>query len=234
MRWSDIGVAVAAVLLAPALAGAEGHYSHDGVEVTPFLALAVGGEVDHPTFGETEFEESGSYGLVVDVPIRPGFQLELLFSHQSTELQIGEGVFGSPGIVDFDVEYFHVGALWEWGPSHRTRPWRRARENSGPDDDQINERRLPIRPFVTVTGGLAEWNPQGVRNDSETMISVGVGGGVKFVLGRHVGIRLDGRLLGSFANGSGDLFCSPDGCLGDLPGSFLVQFHAAAGLLLKF
>lgn len=221
-------VCVLALALLPALAAAD-----EGVEVTLFGGVRVGGAVEEVDGGDSEFEEGVSYGIAVDVPIGDGVQIEVLISHQEAELVAGQGVPGSPRQLDLDVDYFHVGALWEWGPERRTRPFRR---HKGKDRATLPPPPAPprTRPFMTVTGGLAEFNPRGQQLDSESFFSFAVGGGAKHVLGDHVGLRFEGRIFGSWVDGSREVFCNPDGCFGRVSGSILWQFEGTVGLMLKF
>ena len=221
-------VAVAlALALTPALAGA------DDLEIGLFLGYRVGGELENPRVGDIELDEDLSYGLFFDIPLRDGVQLEFLWSHQEAQMDVGEGFFGSPELIELDVDYYHVGALWEWGPRYRTRPYKRGRQEPGaPEED------LRWRPFLSVTGGLAEWNPKQFPPvpplDSETLPSFSLGGGAKFVLGDFVGLRFEGRFFGSVVGGSRDLFCAGDDCLGTVSGSVLWQFEGTVGVLINF
>ena len=91
-----------------------------------------------------------------------------------------------------------------------------------------------VRPFVVATIGATYMDPKGAGLNPETKFSLSLGGGVKFYLSEHVGIRLDGRWFGTFIGGSGSVFCSDGKCLIDVQGDVLSQFSANAGVILAF
>ncbi len=216
--WKPVMIAVVALALAPALAAA------DDFEIGLLLGYRLGGELESPG-GDVEFDEDFAYGLLVGVPLRDGMQLELLWSRQETSIVAGEGIFGSPELVDLDVDYYHLGLLWEWGPSY---PSRRFRPDH-PDPDGIR-----LRPFFTVSAGLAEMNPARFPLDSESQLSASLGGGAKYLLGDFIGLRFEGRFFGTFLGGSREMFCAGERCLGTLSGSVLWQFQGSVGLVINF
>jgi hypothetical protein len=157
------------LLLAPLLANAQVR-----VELTPYYGFRWGGEIsaeDNQLFAiDVEFENSSSYGLMIDFPINQSFMVELMMSRQSTEF-IGDGGLFSPseGLLDVDVSYFHVGALWQWNGEH-------------------------VLPYVVGSLGLTQLDPDlpGIKDEE---LSAGFGGGVKLMLNPHIGLRLDARFI---------------------------------------
>jgi hypothetical protein len=90
-----------------------------------------------------------------------------------------------------------------------------------------------ITPFVAVTLGATRFDPKRSGLSSATGFSFAIGGGGKFFLGRHVGIRLDGRLYGTLVGGGGGVFCG-GGCTIAFTGNAFWQLELNAGLVFRF
>ena len=70
------------------------------------------------------------------------------------------------------------------------------------------------------------------RGDSEARFSFNLGGGVKIPLTEHVGLRFEGRALGTLFNGSGSVFCGGDSCAISVKGDLFWQFTAFTGVVI--
>ena len=181
-----------------------------GVEVTPFAGLRFGGSFDEVNTGATiSLDESGSYGLIVDVDLDPDRQIEIYLSRQSTTLS-SSGTFTGNPLFDLVVEYYHVGGLYLI--------------------DVNNDR---VRPFVSGTLGVTHMNPQGENLSSETQFSLAFGGGAKFFLTKRLGLRLDARGIFTAINSSGAVFCS-GGCAISVQSSGFLQGELSAGVVVRF
>jgi opacity protein-like surface antigen len=194
-----------------AAAPAEAQRGHVGkVELTPYAAYRFGGEIDEDDdyfrdFDETDIEESGAYGVTLDVPLNGGFSLELLVSRQESEAQIDEGLFEpSVELGDIDVTYGHVGILYEWRLGH-------------------------LVPFVVGSAGGTLLEPSFPGADDETRFSLGLGGGVKVFLSEHVGLRFEGRGFWTDVDEDDDDYYE----YGD-GGDVLFQGEASIGLILAW
>jgi hypothetical protein len=140
-------------------------------ELTPQLGYRFAGELDSREFvaADVEVDESAVVGVTFDIPIAPGFQLELLARHQDTAFVTDSGVLEpSEELGDLTVTHAHAGLLFQWGPG------------------QVNG-------FVVVSGGVASLDPEGAGLDSETRLSGSFGGGLKIFFNRNVGMRFEGR-----------------------------------------
>lgn len=204
--------ALALVVLAPAAASAAGRF-----ELTPTASYNFGGDIrgeDTDLFDvDLQAADSEAFGITLDIPLAPWVQLELLASRQSTELEFDEGLFGgTTGFADFDVTYFHVGGLFEWGSGQ-------------------------IHPFFVASLGITDLNPDVPGAASETRFSASLGGGVKIFFSDHVGVRLEGRgfwtALDNYDTGN-DSCCGFDcDCNYDYGAEF-TQAQASAGLILAW
>ncbi len=182
------------------------------VEITPTVGFQFGGWFtssydDHHDFELLDVEESESFGLILDFAINRHAQIEVLYDLQQTELEVPD--FRRRGARrDLDIEYFHVGFLWQWLPSDE------------------------VRPFVVGSLGAASLDLEG--GAEETGFSASFGGGVKLLFNDHVGARFEGRFLTALIDDH-DLFCDPDHCSGYYwDTNVLVQFELKAGIIFAF
>lgn len=181
------------------------------VELTPFAGYQFGGTfIDHFDDGFTvddiDVEESESFGLMLDIAITENAQIELLYSLQETELETPR--FFGTRTSDLDVEYFHVGFLWQWIPNEK------------------------IRPFVVGSLGVASFDLAGVGD--ETAFSQSVGGGVKVLANKHFGVRFEGRMYSTLVDEGDEVFCNPEICFAYEEATFLLQFDFKVGLVFAF
>jgi len=178
-------------------------------EVTPFVGYRFGGDFrDSVTGAGLDIDDSESYGIVLGKNMSPETQLEFLYSHQTTELK-STGLFSATSLTDLDIDYYHLGGSYIWNPKRK------------------------MRPFIQASVGVAHLNPDRGGLGSETRFSFGIGGGLKYFLTKHIGLRLDGRALGTLLNSNSAVFCS-GGCTINVQGSTLWQFEGNLGLVFAF
>ena len=185
----------------------------DKKEVTPFIGYRFGGNFENFTTGQNyDVDSSESYGLTFDFPVDDEVKLELLYSRQDTEIETS-GYLGAER-VPIDLEYYHVGAVYQPGLDDR------------------------LQPFVGGTLGATYMNPRGENLGSETRFSLSIGGGAKLFFSDHVGLRLEGRFYATFVNGGGSVFCSGGsgggGCSFGFSGNALWQAEGNLGLIIGF
>ena len=115
---------------------------------------------------------------------------------------------------DLDVNYLQVGGTYLF-------------ENNG----------VSI-PYFVATVGATYMKPDAEGTKSDTFLSFGVGGGWKFFPAKRVGLRLDGRFLGTFVDSNSKIFCgsgsSGGGCAITTTGKLLYQFELQAGVTFRF
>ena len=206
-RW--LLVLLIAGIPLPAMAQAQ---KEPRVEVTPFAGLRFWGEFDdnrHCCFDDPDFEadDGESFGLILDVAVSRHVLVELLWSTQDTQLLENGDFFGGGSIYDLDIDYFHVGAVYQWVPGQ-------------------------VRPFVVVSAGATVFNPDDPYNDSETRFSMGFGGGVKIMPSRNFGLRLEARLFSTVIDDE-DEYCHFDYCYRE-EGEYFFQGEILAGVVLAF
>lgn len=179
------------------------------VELTPLVGFQLGGGFETRE-GDLIVDPAANLGLVASVRTRHDGLVELLYSRQSTTLEL-EGVLGSGDLFDLTVEYYHFGGLWE-----------------------IETDRS--RPFLGLTVGGTRLAPDVPDVDAEWAFSAGISGGLKYFFADRLGVRLEGRGLLSFFGSGGAIFCGypPGQCGLTVSGSSFLQLDILAGLVVRF
>lgn len=197
------------LLLAPGAALAQGRF-----EITPTVSYNFGGTIDASESElfdfDLEADDSEAFGVTFDIPVASWAQIELLASRQSTQLQFDRGLFGNnTGIADFNVSYYHVGGLFSFGGGQ-------------------------IHPFVVVSLGVTELDPDVAGASSETRFSGSFGGGVKIFFNEHIGLRLEGRGFWTTLDDYGDDYYYDDYYCNCGYSNNFSQGQASAGLIFAF
>jgi hypothetical protein len=143
-------------------------------ELTPFVGYTWGGTIyaDQSNLFNQDVDaaSSGNFGVDFAVPLRQGFKLELMASHQNTDLQTGSGLF-SPNnkVASIDINYYQAGIQIPFNVGHN------------------------VSPFVIVTAGVGNLSPNIAGVSSSTRFAMSAGGGVKVPINPNVGFRFDIR-----------------------------------------
>lgn len=178
------------------------------VEITPFGGYQMGGSLEVLT-GTLRIKDNWSFGVILDFTLRQGFQIELMYSHQDSELRLKQPLIEPVYLFDTAVEYFQIGAL---------RVLRGGK----------------VQPFVTGTIGVTHFNPKPDGLSSEWRFSGNIGLGVKVLASERIGLRLQGRLMLPLINGGAGFFVGPGGGYVTAGGEVLVQWDMSAGLIFRF
>jgi len=158
--------------------------------------------------GEYGIEDAFALTGIVDVNLRPGGQLELMYDWQNTSITLRDAA-GKRKLFDADLHYFQVGGL---GYVDRGR----------------------VKPFGVATVGLTYINPLDDTVSGETRFSVTLGGGAKVFPTERIGLRFEGRLLMTVIDGALGLGCGTGGCSGSVWGWGVAQGVVSGGLILAF
>jgi opacity protein-like surface antigen len=168
-RISRLATIAAAIVL---LGGSLGASAQPAIEITPTVGFRWGGEIraeDTTTLDrDADLEEGHSLGLVIDIPVSDHLQIELLADHQRTGLG-SSTLFGpTEHQFDLDIDYYHVGALYQW-------------------------KTKSVTPYVVGSIGIANLDPKDSFNSSTRRFSTSFGGGVKFPISSNLAVRFEGR-----------------------------------------
>ncbi|HKS24014.1 MAG TPA: outer membrane beta-barrel protein [Thermoanaerobaculia bacterium] len=144
-------------------------------ELTPFVGYTWGGTIyssQNSVFNQdVDAASSANIGVDFSIPLRQGFKLELMASHQNTDLQNGGGGLFTPNnkVASIDINYYQAGVQIPF--------------NTGRN----------VYPFVIVTAGVANLSPNISGATSATRFAMSAGGGVKVPINPNMGFRFDIR-----------------------------------------
>jgi hypothetical protein len=138
-------------------------------------------------------------------------QWETLYAHQTTRLETAAEL-DTDGL-ELDVDYLHFGGRYRFDGTS-------------------------VRPFVAATAGPAHFSPRLPGFGAETYLSGSLGGGVQLRADKRIGVRLEGRLFGTFLDNDGEIFCNTGGltnaCALVVDSTLLIQWEAGAGIVFRF
>ena len=182
-------------------------------EITPFTAYRFGGDFkEQDGDGRVELNDSNAEGILFNIAANPNGQYELMYARQRTDANTSE-FFADDPTIDLDVEYFQIGGTYLF------------------DGDNT-------RPFIALTLGVSQFDPELPGSGSESFFSVSFGGGVQLNAGKRLGVRLEARAFTTFVDDDSNIFCSSiDGagaCLIRVDARTLTQWEARAGLVFRF
>jgi hypothetical protein len=173
----------------------------------------MGGSFDEKDgSGRVELNDSSAAGIIFNVAANPNGQYELLYARQSTDADTQGFLINNP-TIDIDVEHFHFGGTYLFDGGN-------------------------TRPFIALTIGVSQFDPELPGSDSERFFSASFGGGVQVNASRRLGVRLEARAFTTFVDDNSNIFCaSIDGagaCLIRVEASTLTQWEARAGFVFRF
>jgi hypothetical protein len=182
-------------------------------EITPYAAYRLGGSFDEKDGdGTVDLNDSAAEGILFNIKANHNGQYELLYAHQSTEADT-QGFLVNDPTIDIDIEHFQFGGTYLF------------------DGDNT-------RPFIALTLGLSQYDPQLPGANSESFFSASFGGGVQLNANKRLGVRLEARAFATFVDDDSNIFCSSSAaggaCLIRVDGRLLTQWEARAGLVFRF
>ena len=176
------------------------------VEVAPFAGYRFGGDLfELATNHPLDSDGAPVFGGAVSVEMSNGHWFEALVTHQQADVDLPTGPFSPPVRTRAVVNHFLAGGRQDLGTGR-------------------------ARPFVTGFLGLTHYGADG---DDEVRFTLGGGGGAKFSFGRHLGLRLDGRVFTTFVDLDAGAACA-GGCIVGLNVNVVWQAEFTAGLVLVF
>ena len=177
-----------------------------GIEIAPLGGYRIGGDLfEIAAARPLDNDGAPALGVVVDVPLHEGMQLEASFSHQQLDVLGPFQPLQPPSTWRISVDQWQVGGLQEYGGAK-------------------------VRPFATGLVGLTRY---AMEADSEVRFMVSAGGGVKIFPVPHLGVRLDGRVFATFLDASASTVLCSGGCVARLHVSVAWQAEFTAGLVVR-
>jgi outer membrane protein W len=196
---ASIALAVVMILLAHSTAHAQSWEASGLVGFTPSAAI----DQRAPELSDADIRGAFTWGLQGARFFTTSLGAEVLWTQQASAFEVGTSD-GKADLFAMTVRQLHGNVVYRLGRADAK--W---------------------QPFVF--GGLGATFFTAATVESETKLSLDVGGGVKFFLSRLVGARVHVRYKPTFLNdSSSDTFCDPFGfCQGVL---HQIEFTAAAVL----
>ena len=189
----------------------------DAFDITPFVGARAGGELNNIDSNnqpvDLEVDDGDlSFGFIFAIPVYQELRIEFLYSHQETQLEADSG-FLSPSskFSDIDIDYYHIGASWEWVYQN-------------------------IRPFIVTSIGATQFDPDEPLLDDDTRFSYSLGGGVKLFIQKNLAVHLGGRFFSTYIEDQKHLHCNNNNtfCFESDEDEYLDQFEATLGLTFRF
>ena len=200
------------LLLAPATARTQ------TVEITPVVGYRFGGSFTagigtgpQGDFASYEIDDAASFGAHLGFRVSRDGEIEVLYARQNTRVSTGGLFMGTP-VFDLALESWQAGGNYLFA-----------------------EEDARVRPYIGMGLGVTRLLPGPADLSEETRFSASFAAGAKIWLGRHVGLRVEGRGFFTFLGGSHQSFCQTgQGCQVHAEGSEISQGDATAGLVLRF
>jgi outer membrane protein W len=200
MMRSALTLLVLTLLFAAAPASAQSWEASGLVGFTP--SAPIDQQADE--LDDLDIRSAFTWGVQGARFFAPSWGTEVLWTQQSTALQLGTG----DSKTDlFTMTVRHLDGNLVYQPGRADARW---------------------RPFIF--GGLGATFFSADTVESETKLSVDIGGGVKFFPWRSVGARAHFRYKPTFLNDSDEAFCDPFGFCQNV----LQQVEFAAGVTMRF
>ncbi len=185
------------------------------VEITPLLGYRGGGEfIDTETGQKHTINSSEAYGLIIGFPYQRGEQIEIYYSHQSSDLNsvninIPALAVTNNTDIPLSIDYLHIGG-------------------TTPIYDEEN-----LKTFLSGGLGFTYLSPDlsGLQSDLRASFSIGIG--LKWPVTKNMALRLETRGLATLFNSNAALFCN-GGCSLTVNGSLFFQAEVFAGLAVRF
>jgi len=182
------------------------------IEITPMVGYSLGGAASDSAGDRIELANGISYGGVLSFLVRSRGHVELIYLRQPTTVNYQPLGGSVSALFPASVNYIQFGGEEELGPNER------------------------VAPFVMGSVGMTIFDPDTTGIGSETRFSMGVGGGLKAMLGQaaRLGLRLQGRVWLNFFNSGGQVFCGSLGCVATIQGSVITQWDFSGGVIFAF
>jgi len=178
------------------------------VDLTPFLGVRGGANLEASTPGvpPAEAGPSVSFGLGVEVFVRPDAWFEAFIDHQTLSFTSTPSAFGTSRF-DFAVDYLHFGGGYE-PPEGR------------------------VRPFVTAAVGLTRYGASAGELRNTLGASGSLGGGIKVPIGKRLALRFEVRGYATIADAALSVTCG-SGCFIEFAGNGWYQLAARGGVSIR-
>jgi len=221
-------LAVAAFLLMAISTKAQGRF-----EISPFVGYETSGSYPISVLSSVgggssalvdrlRVNDALSYGSFLGYNLTENFQLEFMWDRNNTSYSAHDiTTLEYFKAYDSNIDQFQFGGLYMFrGSEHKLRPYAAASLGFTHDSNS-----------TVATAGSVETS----TTPNRTAFSYSVGGGVKYYLNRHVGLRGDIRFLPTYGSSSIGQYCDPFyGCYNAKVRNYLDRGNFVGGLIFRF
>ena len=178
-----------------------------GIELMPFAGYRFGNDFFELLSGRAvDTDGSPALGVVVNVPLHNGLQVEALVTQQQATFFVPAGPLQPDTRWRATVAHAQVGGLQEFDSGN-------------------------VRPFLTGLLGLTRYATAG---DSEVRFTIGAGGGVKLFPTSTIGFRFDTRVHATFVDANATVAaCGSGRCLTAFDVDMVWQTEFTAGIVFR-
>ncbi len=178
------------------------------VELIPQIGVRGGADLtaDVPAVPPATANPSLSFGLAVDVFIRPDAWFEVFADHQTLHFTSDPSAFGTESF-DLAVDYLQFGGGY------------------GPAEGRV-------RPYVTAAVGLTRYGANSGDVGSAIGFSGSLGGGMKVPVGKRLALRFELRGYATLTDAAVSVACGP-GCFVNFSANGWYQIAGTVGLAIR-
>ncbi|HEY2118188.1 MAG TPA: outer membrane beta-barrel protein [Candidatus Acidoferrum sp.] len=212
MKTNQLFAAIAwAVLAAPTA------WAQKGIEVTPFFGGQINGGVDLSTarYNRIEVQNGLNYGVSASYAINKYTAVEFMWNHNKAD------TLAQPTGGGADLKVFSL----------------TSNQYLGDVVVHFKDPESRLRPFVLLGAGATNLAPDRSQVNSITRFAWVFGGGVKYDLSKHLGVRLQAKWSPTYINTvTTGVWCDPfwAGCWAKGDSVFLNEIDGTVGLTLRF
>ena len=206
--------AVTLLLLATIPANAQSRF-----EVDPFVGYETSasypvsfttGPTGSDPIDRLRVNDSVSFGTFIDYSLTENFQPEFMWNRNNTSYSAHDILTDSYiSAYHSVIDQYQFGGLYMFRSSE-----------------------VRLRPYVAASIGFTH-DSNGSGTPNRTEFSYSLGGGVKYYVGRHFGLRGDIRYLPTYGSSSNQLYCYY-GCYYANVSHYLNRASLTGGLIFKF
>jgi opacity protein-like surface antigen len=192
-------------------------WAQRGIEVTPFIGGQINGGLDlsTPLYNRIDVQNGLNFGVGVGYLIGNYGSVEFMWNHNQAET-VAQSVGGGADRKVFNLntnQYLGAYLL------------------------HFKDRESRLRPFILLGLGVSNLGPDRRNVNSITRFAWAFGGGAKYNLSKHLGVRVQAKWSPTYIGSTTEGFwCDPfwAGCWAIGKSNFLQEFDASAGLTFRF
>ncbi|MET0988168.1 MAG: outer membrane beta-barrel protein [Steroidobacteraceae bacterium] len=177
-------------------------------QVTPFGSYATGDKFENSAGDKRDVDDTGGWGLVLDLEQEVSRYYELIYASFSTESE------GDTAPIDMDIQYLQIGGTVAWADAER------------------------VIPYFGMTIGAAHLDPDLNGLDSATKFAFTIGAGIRVPISDRIGVRAEWRSYLTVLGSDSNLFCASAGgaatCALRSHGDIFAQHSAQLGVVIGF